>query len=101
MQDRRFHIARGALEAGAIVNLPRLKTHALTVITGALKNIFGVVPGGLKAEFHLSHPDVETFSRMIVDLNGLVRSRPRRPGRGEGDGGQRPAGAATWWTWGF
>ena len=75
LQDRRFHVARGALEAGAIINLPRLKTHALTVMTGALKNTFGVVPGGRKAGFHLSHPDVEDFSRMIVDLNGLVRSR--------------------------
>jgi uncharacterized protein (DUF362 family)/Pyruvate/2-oxoacid:ferredoxin oxidoreductase delta subunit len=75
MQDRRFHVARGALEAGAIVNLPRLKTHALTVMTGALKNMFGVIPGGRKAGFHLSHPNVDDFSRMIVDLNGLVRSR--------------------------
>ena len=74
-QNRRFHVARGALDAGAIVNLPRLKTHSLTLMTGALKNIFGVVPGGRKAEFHIKHPDVEGFSRMIVDLNGLVRSR--------------------------
>ncbi|MGA2642240.1 MAG: DUF362 domain-containing protein [Spirochaetia bacterium] len=75
LQERRFHIARGALEAGAIVNLPRLKTHAFTIMTGALKNTFGVVPGGRKAGFHLSHPNMEDFSRMIVDLNGLVRSR--------------------------
>jgi uncharacterized protein (DUF362 family)/Pyruvate/2-oxoacid:ferredoxin oxidoreductase delta subunit len=74
-QNRRFHVARGALAAGAIINLPRLKTHSFTFMTGALKNTFGVVPGGLKAEFHIKHPDVEGFSRMIVDLNGLVRSR--------------------------
>ena len=74
-QNRRFHVARGALNAGAIINLPRLKTHSFTFMTGALKNTFGVVPGGLKPEFHIKHPDVEGFSRMIVDLNGLVRSR--------------------------
>jgi ferredoxin len=74
-QNRRFHVARGALNAGAMINLPRLKTHSLTLMTGALKNTFGVVPGGRKAEFHIKHPDVEGFSRMIVDLNGLVRSR--------------------------
>jgi uncharacterized protein (DUF362 family)/Pyruvate/2-oxoacid:ferredoxin oxidoreductase delta subunit len=73
-QNRRFHVAFGALNAAAIVNLPRLKTHSLTVMTGALKNMFGVVPGNRKAEFHVKHPDVEGFSRMIVDLNGLVRS---------------------------
>jgi uncharacterized protein (DUF362 family)/Pyruvate/2-oxoacid:ferredoxin oxidoreductase delta subunit len=74
VQNRRFLIARGALDAGPIVNLPRLKTHALTVMTGALKNMFGVVPGSRKAEYHIKHPDVEGFSRMIVDLNGLMRS---------------------------
>ena len=75
VQDRRFHVARGVLESGPIVNLPRLKTHTFTVMTGALKNIFGVVPGGRKAELHLSHSTVEEFSRMIADLNGLVPSR--------------------------
>jgi uncharacterized protein (DUF362 family)/Pyruvate/2-oxoacid:ferredoxin oxidoreductase delta subunit len=74
VQNKRFHVARGALDAGAIVNLPRLKTHSLTIMTGALKNIFGVIPGGRKAEFHIKHPDVEGFSRMIADLNGLVHS---------------------------
>jgi uncharacterized protein (DUF362 family)/Pyruvate/2-oxoacid:ferredoxin oxidoreductase delta subunit len=74
-QDRRFLVARGAREAAAIVNLPRLKTHAFTVMTGALKNMFGVIPGASKAGFHLSHSNIEDFSRMIVDLNGLVPSR--------------------------
>jgi uncharacterized protein (DUF362 family)/Pyruvate/2-oxoacid:ferredoxin oxidoreductase delta subunit len=74
VQNRRFLVARSVLAAGVIVNLPRLKTHSLTVVTGALKNTFGVVPGSRKAEFHIKHPDVEGFSRMIVDLNGLVRS---------------------------
>ncbi len=75
VQNRRFVIARGVREAGAIVNLPRLKTHNVTMMTGALKNIFGAIPGKRKAEFHIKHPDVEGFSRMIADLNGLVRSR--------------------------
>jgi len=75
VQNKRFTVAKGALEAGAIVNLPRLKTHGLTGMTGALKNMFGVVPGSLKAEFHIRHPDAEGFSRMIADLNAAVPSR--------------------------
>lgn len=75
IQDRRFHIARGVLDSAGLINLPRLKTHAFTVMTGALKNTFGVVPGGRKAEFHLSHSNMEDFSRMIADLNGCVPSR--------------------------
>jgi uncharacterized protein (DUF362 family)/ferredoxin len=69
-----FHVARGVLDARAVVNLPKLKTHALTTMTGALKNTFGVIPGFRKAEYHVTHPDLEGFSRMLADLNGLVRS---------------------------
>lgn len=74
-QNRRFHVARGVLDSGFMVNLPKLKTHAFTIMTGALKNTFGVIPGMRKAEFHITNPDVEGFSRMLADLNGLVRSR--------------------------
>lgn len=75
VRNRRFRIARGVLEASALINLPRLKTHGLTTMTGALKNVFGAVPGGLKSEYHITHPDVESFSQMIADLNGLIPSR--------------------------
>jgi uncharacterized protein (DUF362 family)/Pyruvate/2-oxoacid:ferredoxin oxidoreductase delta subunit len=73
--DRRFTVARGAVEAGGIISLPRLKTHGLTVMTGALKNTFGIIPGGRKGEYHVTHPDVESFSRMIVDLNRALPPR--------------------------
>jgi uncharacterized protein (DUF362 family)/Pyruvate/2-oxoacid:ferredoxin oxidoreductase delta subunit len=75
VQNRRFRIARAVLDAGALINLPKLKSHSLTRITAAMKNVFGVIPGALKAEYHVKHPDAEGFSRMIADLNGLVKSR--------------------------
>jgi uncharacterized protein (DUF362 family)/Pyruvate/2-oxoacid:ferredoxin oxidoreductase delta subunit len=71
---RQFHIARGVLGARALVNLPKLKTHGLATMSGALKNVLGVIPGFRKAEYHVTHPDLEGFSRMLADLNGLVRS---------------------------
>jgi uncharacterized protein (DUF362 family)/ferredoxin len=72
---RRFPVARGVLEARAVVNLPRLKTHSLTRMTGALKNMFGAVVGSSKAAMHIMHPDGEGFGRMIADVNCVVRSR--------------------------
>ncbi len=71
---RQFHVARAVLEARALVNIPKLKTHGLATMTGALKNVFGVIPGFRKAEYHVTHPDLEGFSRMLADLNALVRS---------------------------
>jgi uncharacterized protein (DUF362 family)/Pyruvate/2-oxoacid:ferredoxin oxidoreductase delta subunit len=98
--DRRFTVARGAVDAGGIVSLPRLKTHGLTVMTGALKNTFGIIPGGRKGEYHVTHPDVESFSRMIVDLNRAVPPRlvvmdaiAVMEGNGPANGRLRPVGA--------
>ena len=70
---RQFHVADAVIGARAFVNLPKLKTHALTTLTGALKNTFGVIPGFRKGEYHVTHPDLDGFSRMLADLNGLVR----------------------------
>ncbi len=99
LQNRRFPVARGAIRAGAIVSLPRLKTHGLTEMTGALKNTFGVVPGNLKMEFHIRHPEPQGFSRMLVDLNGCIRPRlfvldavMAMEGNGPGNGDLVPVG---------
>ncbi len=75
IQNRRFHVASAALRAGSIVSLPRLKTHGSTVMTGALKNTFGLVSGNHKMQFHLRHPGLDEFSRMLVDLNAFLPSR--------------------------
>ncbi|RPJ06048.1 MAG: DUF362 domain-containing protein [Spirochaetaceae bacterium] len=72
-QNRLFYIARGVLEADGLVNLPKLKTHGLFGMTGAIKNLFGVIPGVRKACFHAKVPDPRSFARMLVDLNRLVQ----------------------------
>ena len=72
---KRFTIAEGALAADGIVSLPKLKSHGLTRITGAIKNQYGCIPGPLKAEFHARLPNADLFSRMLVDLNRLLRPR--------------------------
>lgn len=74
-QNKQFIIARGALSADGIVSLPKMKSHGLTRMTGAIKNQFGCVPGPLKAEFHARLPVVELFSQMLVDLNRFLKPR--------------------------
>lgn len=70
-----FTIAKGVLEADGVVSLPKLKTHALTRMTGAVKNQFGCIPGVLKGEFHARLPEMDQFARMLVDLDTFVRPR--------------------------
>ena len=74
-QNKQFTIARGVLSADGLVSLPKMKSHGLTRITGAIKNQFGCIPGPLKAEFHARLPMAELFSQMLVDLNLLLSPR--------------------------
>jgi uncharacterized protein (DUF362 family)/NAD-dependent dihydropyrimidine dehydrogenase PreA subunit len=70
--NKSFQLASYLENADLIINLPKLKTHGLTMYTGAVKNLFGCIPGILKAEYHLRMQAVEDFSRMLNDLAGLV-----------------------------
>jgi len=61
-------VMRPAAEADVIINLPKLKTHGLLRYTGAVKNLFGLVPGRTKLEYHARLRDAARFSEMLLDL---------------------------------
>jgi uncharacterized protein (DUF362 family)/NAD-dependent dihydropyrimidine dehydrogenase PreA subunit len=63
-----FHAMRVAVKADAIISLPKLKTHGLVQFTGATKNLFGTVPGVIKASYHARFAAVERFSAMLIDI---------------------------------
>ncbi len=69
---KKAYIARPVLEADAMVNLPKLKTHSFTVFTGAIKNLFGLIPHGLRLHYHRQFIRNEVFARMLVDLFSCV-----------------------------
>lgn len=59
-------------DAEFIVSVAKLKTHGFAYYTGAVKNLFGVIPGLTKPMFHAKFPEKEEFCEMIVDLCELV-----------------------------
>jgi ferredoxin len=71
----RAYIARPVLEADFLVNLPKLKTHSFTIFTGAVKNMYGVIPLGLRHQLHRRFSRNDAFSRMLVDLYAAVPPR--------------------------
>ena len=73
--NKSFQLASYLEEADLVINLPKMKTHGLTMYTGAVKNLFGCIPGVLKAEYHLRMQSVYDFSRMLNDLAGLVKPK--------------------------
>lgn len=70
---KRMEIITPALEADLVINLPKLKTHGFTRMTGAVKNLFGLVPGVLKPAYHAKLEDVGRFGEMLVDIADLIR----------------------------
>ncbi len=74
-EEREYMIARPVAEADVVINVPKLKTHMLTLYTGAIKNTFGAVPGFAKGRLHNLAARPRPFSRFLVDVHALVRPR--------------------------
>ena len=71
--NKKFNIINAVNGADYIINLPKLKTHNMTCITAAVKNLFGVIPGLQKPAFHAKYPAAKDFSNMLVELAATVK----------------------------
>lgn len=60
-------------ECNYVLNLPKFKTHDFTLLTGAIKNLFGMVPGTFKTELHKNYFAPEDFAKILVDIYQEVR----------------------------
>lgn len=94
-----FTLITPVLEADYIINLPKLKTHGLTVMSAGVKNLFGCIPGLRKPELHCIHPTIESFTEMLLDLSQAVKPHLTlmdavdcMEGNGPGGGKVRPMG---------
>ena len=68
-----FEVASGVLEADAIVNVAKMKSHAFQRITGAVKNPFGCVHGFHKGVMHGRFANAYNFAEMLIDLNNYLK----------------------------
>lgn len=75
--SKRFEIAKGVVDADAIISLPKMKTHGLMGITGAVKNNLGCVYGLHKGLSHGRYQDPVSFGKMLVDLNRSLAPKIR------------------------
>jgi Uncharacterized conserved protein len=69
---RQFNIINPVAEADVVINLPKLKSHGMMTMSGAVKNLFGCIPGLQKPELHFRFPEQMDFGQMLLDLAGLV-----------------------------
>ncbi len=92
---KKFEIAENALWADKIINLPKLKTHAMMNMTLSVKNMFGLIPGTRKAFWHLKAGyDYNYFAKMFIELfyfkkpvlnilDGIIGMEGNGPANGE------------------
>jgi len=65
---KKFQMSKILKNADLVISMPKLKTHTLTKYTGAVKNLYGVIPGGLKQRTHLKAKGDKKFSNVLVDI---------------------------------
>lgn len=61
-------VSKEIMEADILISLPKFKTHGLTVLTGAIKNSYGFLPGAQKARLHQIAGSPERFHEVIVEV---------------------------------
>lgn len=61
-------VSKEIMDADILISLPKFKTHGLTVMTGAIKNSYGILPGGQKARLHQIAGTPERFHEVIVEV---------------------------------
>ncbi|MBN2440719.1 MAG: DUF362 domain-containing protein [Spirochaetales bacterium] len=76
---KRFEISKAYFDMDIIINLPKLKTHGLTTMTCAAKNLFGMIPGLEKSRWHMRARSKEDFSRFIIEFNEALIHGFKKP----------------------
>ena len=88
-------LSKEAMEADVVINLPKVKSHAQLTLTLGVKNLFGCVPGKMKAWWHMeAGKDCQRFAQMLVQtaqaidpdltiLDGIIGHEGNGPSGGE------------------
>ena len=97
---KKIYVDKIVLEADVIINVPKLKTHVQVGFTGAVKNLFGCIPGKRKALWHFKAGDedhrfgrllIETYKKIKPALN-IIDGIVMMDGNGPAQGDPRPLG---------
>ncbi|XGV96789.1 MAG: DUF362 domain-containing protein [Leptolyngbya sp. BL-A-14] len=88
-------LSKEAIDADVVINLPKVKSHMQLTLTMGVKNLFGCVPGKMKAWWHMeAGKDQNRFGEMLVEtaraiapdltiLDGIIGHEGNGPSGGE------------------
>ena len=90
-----LRLSKEAINADVVINLPKVKSHTQLTMTMGVKNLFGCVPGKMKAWWHLeAGKDADRFGEMLVEtakaispnltiIDGIIGHEGNGPSGGE------------------
>jgi uncharacterized protein (DUF362 family)/Pyruvate/2-oxoacid:ferredoxin oxidoreductase delta subunit len=70
---KQMRIIKVAEDVDFIVSAAKFKTHGMMLYTGGVKNLFGVIPGLTKAEYHFKMNNAENFAHHLVDICEYIK----------------------------
>lgn len=90
---KKFPLTAVLDECDYLVSIPKFKTHDFTILTAAIKNLFGLVAGTYKTELHKKYFEANSFAEILVDIyeetrpalsiiDGIVAMEGDGPGTG-------------------
>ncbi|MEO0866832.1 MAG: DUF362 domain-containing protein, partial [Cyanobacteria bacterium J06642_11] len=94
-ENNNLLLSKEAMEADVVINLPKVKSHVQLTLTLGVKNLFGCVPGKMKAWWHMeAGKDCQKFAQMLVEtaqaidpdltiLDGIIGHEGNGPSGGE------------------
>lgn len=71
------YISQYVFDVDGIISLPKLKTHNLTIFTGAVKNFYGLIPGLTKSDYHRVAPSSVAFCSLLSEIYSAIKPKIR------------------------
>jgi len=74
--SKELYITKALEDVDVVINLPKMKTHSMGIYTGAVKNLFGAIPGLRKAKYHKDGPSPIEFGEFLADIHMAINNMP-------------------------
>ncbi|MCL2540027.1 MAG: DUF362 domain-containing protein [Firmicutes bacterium] len=72
---KKYFINNTLAEADVVINIAKLKTHSFTGYSGAVKNMFGAIPGLVKVEMHGRFQNLTNFNNYMYDIQDYFKPK--------------------------
>jgi len=72
---KKIYLSNIAFKFDGIISLPKLKTHNLMTFTAGIKNLYGLVPGLIKTDYHRLACNSKLFAKLLSEIVAIIKPR--------------------------